>query len=94
MARAAEMNPNSEATTWLNWANHVFAGASIATLFGMLPIFFGLVASILACLLYSAQLYENKTVRAFLQRRREYKAAKLQAKIDALRAKDKIPPLT
>lgn len=93
MARAAAMNGNGDAT-WLNWVSHAFAGASIATLFGMLPVFFGLIASVLACLWYAVQLHENPTVRAFFQRRRERKAAKLQAKIEALRAKDKIPPLT
>lgn len=92
MARATTMNGGND--TWLNWTSHVFAGASIATLFGMLPVFFGLIASILACLWYAVQLHENPTVRAFFQRRRERKAAKLKAKIDALLAKDKIPPLS
>jgi hypothetical protein len=79
--------------TWLTWIGHAFAGVSIATLFGMLPVFFGLIASVLACLWYAVQLHENPTVRAFFQRRRVRLAAKLQAKIDALRAKDQIPPL-
>lgn len=91
MARAAAMNGGND--TWLNWISHAFATASIATLFGMLPVFFGLIASVLACLWYAVQLHENPTIRAFFQRRRVRKAAKLQAKIDALRAADKIPPL-
>jgi hypothetical protein len=92
MQRATAMNGNND--PWLTWISHAFAGASIATLFGMLPVFFGLIASVLACLWYAVQLHENPTVRAFFQRRRERKAAKLKAKIDALMGKNKIPPLS
>lgn len=92
MQRAGTMGNGND--TWLTWISHLFAGVSIATLFGMLPVFFGLIASILACLWYAVQLHENQTVQAFLRRRRERKAAKLQAMIDSLRNKDKIPPLS
>lgn len=88
------MNGQGDGGAWLNWVNHALATASIATVFGMLPVFFGLIASVLACFWYAVQLHENETVRAFFQRRRERKAIKLKAKIDALLAKDKIPPLT
>lgn len=92
MQRTTTMNGGQDG--WLTWVNHFAAGISVAALFGMLPIFFGLIASILACFWYAVQLHENQTVQAFFKRRRARKAAKLQSKIDALKRLDKIPPLS
>lgn len=65
----------------LTWTGHVLSLISIGGAFvGVLPF----VASIFALVWYSLEIYENKTVQAYLSRRRARRVLKLKSKLAAL----------
>lgn len=78
-------------TDWLTKIGNSLMGVSVLGLLGLLPVIFGLLASLMACICYGLQIYNNKTVRDFFQSRRDHKIAVLQTKIDALRSKNPGP---
>lgn len=88
MHRAAEMH---EDTGWLNWISHGLAGVSFMTVFGLVPVVLGVIATSLAILWYGIQLHESTTAQAFFKRRRERKAARLREKLAELTGKDNFP---
>jgi len=74
------------------WASNLFGGGAVAaSLMGYLPGAAAVVASGVAILWYSIQIYESRTVQRWVVLRRAKKIARMKAAVIMLEAQNAAP---